>query len=91
MYRQFKDRGLEVVAVNLQEPKSKVDGWLKKHPVTFRIVMDPDSVASRAYRITATPTVYIVGRDGKLVGSVVGERPWTSPKGQALLEALLAQ
>lgn len=88
MHRDFKGRGLEIVAVDLQESKSKVEAWVNKHNTTFRIVMDPDGVASKAYRITATPTVYIVGRDGKLVGSVIGTREWASPKGRALLEEL---
>ena len=89
VHREYKGRGLEVVAVNLQEPKDRVEAWVKKNKVTIRVVLDPESTASRAYRISVTPTVFIVGRDGKLVGAVLGAREWTSPRGRALLEALL--
>ena len=90
VHREYKGRGLEIVALNLKESKSTVTAWVKKHNTTFRIVLDADEAVSRAYRVTATPTVFIVGRDGKLVGSAIGSRDWTSPNGRALLEALLA-
>ena len=77
------------MAVNSQESKSKVEAWVKKHNTTFRILMDPDDTVNRAYRVHVTPTVYVVGRDGKLVGSALGTREWAGPKGRALLEELL--
>ena len=51
--------------------------------------MDPDDAVNKAYRVHVTPTVYLVGRDGKLIGSALGTREWAGPKGRALLEELL--
>jgi len=41
--------------------------------------------------VTGTPTAYLIGRDGLLIGSAVGPRPWTSPSGRALLHALFPE
>ena len=53
------------------------------------MLLDPEGDASGAYRITATPTVYLIGRDGKLVAKALGTKEWTSPQGRALLQHLL--
>ena len=91
MHRDYKSRGLEVLAVNMKESKSLVSSWVKKHNTTFRVLLDPDEAVTRAYRVSATPTVFLVDRDGKFVGTAIGTRDWVSPKGRALLEALLKQ
>ena len=88
VHRQFKDRGLVVLAVNIQEPKSTVAAWVKEKKVTFPIVLDADGAITRAYRVTGTPTVFVLGRNGKLVGVANGTREWTSDKGLALLGTL---
>jgi hypothetical protein len=46
---------------------------------------------SRAYQITGTPTVFLVGRDGRLVAKAPGTKLWASPQGRELLRALLAR
>jgi hypothetical protein len=53
------------------------------------LLLDPDGDASGAYRITATPTVFLIGRDGKLVAKALGTKAWTSEQGRALLQLLL--
>jgi peroxiredoxin len=88
VHRDYKGR-LEVLAINMKEPKTTVSAWVKKNNTTFRVLLDSDEAVTRAFRVTATPTVYIVDRDGRFVGAAIGTRPWTSPKGRALLEALL--
>jgi peroxiredoxin len=89
IHREYKARGLQVLAVNFGEPRDRVARWVKDKQVTFPVVVDPDSTVVDAYRITATPTVYVLDRDGKVVGVAVGTKEWTSPKGRALLDALL--
>ena len=57
--------------------------------VTVPVLLDPDGAVTAAYKVTGTPTVFLVGRDGTLVGKVVGTRDWGGPAGLALLAALL--
>ncbi len=73
----------------MQENRDKVARWVKDKNVSFPVVLDRTGSVTRAYEVTATPTVYIVGRDGKMVAKAVGTRDWTGPRGRAFLEALL--
>ena len=91
MHQEFKDRGLVLYAVNIEESPNTVSAFVKKHNLTMPILLDPDGEASRAYHITATPTVFLIGRDGKLVAKGLGTKTWTSAQGRALLQRLVAK
>ena len=90
MHREFGPRGLAVVAVNIREPRSRVAEWVQANGVSVPVALDADARVTRQYEVTLTPTVFLVGRDGALVGKALGTRAWTSPPGRALLRALTA-
>ena len=90
-HRTFKGRGLIILAVNIQEGRDRVAKWVKEHRVTVPVLLDTDRAVTAAYRVTGTPTVVLVGRDGRSVGRAVGPRGWMTESGRALLTALLAQ
>lgn len=83
--------GLTILLVNVGEPREKVAQVVAARGYTARVLLDPDSRAMEAYRVQATPTVYLIGRDGLLLGRAVGSRRWTEPPGRALLTALLGR
>ena len=90
LHQEYKDAGLVILPVSIEEGRAKVGAWLKKQSsVSLPTLLDPDGDASAAYRITATPTVYLVGRDGKLIAKALGTKDWTSPQGRALMQMLL--
>ena len=89
MHREFKDKGLVVYAVNIEEGKKTVGSWVARNKLTMPVLLDPPGDASGAYQITATPTVFLIGRDGKLVAKALGTKPWTSAQGRALLSYLV--
>jgi peroxiredoxin len=89
LHQDFKDAGLVVLPISIEEGRRKVTAWAPHKTLTMPLLLDPDGDASGAYRITATPTVYLVGRDGKLIAKALGTKPWTSEQGRALLKMLL--
>ena len=89
VHQEYKDAGLVVLTIAIEEGRRKVTGWTPSKSLTMPLLIDPDGNASGAYRITATPTVFLVGRDGKLVAKARGTKPWTSEPGRALLQLLL--
>jgi hypothetical protein len=80
-----------VLAVNLGEGPGKVAAWVRDRNVSVDVLLDAGGGAGPAWRVTATPTTFIVGRDGRLRARAIGPKAWTSTQGRALLEALLAQ
>jgi peroxiredoxin len=86
--REFKDRGLAVLAINIQESRETVVKWIATKSVTSTVLLDRSGSVTNSYRVTATPTAFLIGRDGKLVARAIGTKPWTSKDGRALLAAL---
>ena len=87
--REYRERGLTVLAVNMRESAPKVTRWIQEKNVSFTVVLDRDGAVTHAFDITATPAVFVVGRDGRMVAKAVGTKEWDSPRGRAFLEALL--
>jgi len=91
IHQEYQPRGLSVVAVDMKESPQKVARWVKDKNVSFTVVLDRDGAATRAFDITATPAVFLIGRNGRLVGKAAGTKEWSGPRGRALLDALLAR
>lgn len=91
LYTELKGRGFVLVAVNIEEPERVVRKWARANAVTFPVVLDRDGAVTERYRVFGTPTVYLVDREGRLVGRGVGPREWSGKKGRGLLDGLLAQ
>ena len=89
MHQDVSLRGLTVIAVNIHESKSTVAGWIKEKKVTLPILLDANGEVTRRYRVIATPTAFLIDRQGNIVGRVVGPRDWASPAGKALIAGLL--
>jgi thiol-disulfide isomerase/thioredoxin len=88
VHRQYKDR-LTIVAINIEESRDKVAKWAKDANVSFPILLDTSGAVTRESEVTATPTVFVLSRDGKLVGKALGTKSWTSEPGHALLGRLV--
>ena len=86
---EFGKDGLTVLLVDIAEGRETVAQVVAARGYTSRVLLDPAGRASEAYRIQGTPTVYLIGRDGLLLGHAIGPRPWTQASGRALLAALL--
>jgi hypothetical protein len=91
LHREYRPRGLAVLAVNMEEAADVVEPWVRSRRLTLDVALDPRGVATRAWGITATPATFVVGRDGRLLARGLGTRPWTGCDGRALIEALLTR
>ncbi len=69
IYDHYKDEGLMVLAVNLQEGKSVVSPFAKDFGMNFPIGIDRGGDVGDEYDLLGLPTTYFIGRDG-LIRSV---------------------
>ena len=90
LHREYGPKQVAVLAINIQEGRAKVAAWVKERKVTVPVLLDPEGNVVAAYRVTATPTAVLIGRDGKMIARAAGTRSWLGDKGRALLGALLA-
>jgi thiol-disulfide isomerase/thioredoxin len=70
--KEFADKGLIVLAVDVAESKKKVLEYLKEHPRTCRIVLTPDTNLAAMYAANSYPIYVVVDREGKIVDTQRG-------------------
>jgi cytochrome c biogenesis protein CcmG, thiol:disulfide interchange protein DsbE len=90
VHREWESKGVSVWLVNIREDRGKVARVVAERGYVAPVILDPAGEASKAYGIQATPTAFLIARDGTIVGRAIGPRPWTGPDGRALFQALLA-
>ena len=90
MHREWEPQGVTVLLVDIREDRATVARAVAERGYVAPVVLDPEGSASDAYGIRATPTTFVVARDGTIVGRAVGPRPWTGSDARALFRALLA-
>ena len=89
LYEGFKGRGLALLLVNMGEDAELVRQTVKKRGYTAPVLLDANREVTAAYRVTGTPTVYLVDRRSQIVGRAIGRREWAGEEGRRLLAALL--
>jgi thiol-disulfide isomerase/thioredoxin len=64
LHTELKSKGFEVLGVNLDEDAADAQAFLRKRPVGFTLVGDPDGRCPRVYGVQAMPSSYLVDRQG---------------------------
>jgi len=91
VHRDLKGKGLEVLLIDFREDPDLVRRTVKERGYTAPVLLDESGdVTGKVYGVWGPPTVYLIDRQGRLVGRATGPRPWDSPAGRRLIEALLA-
>ncbi len=71
-YEVFKDRGVEIVAVNVGESNIAVKKFMESYGVNFPVAMDKDRQVTEAYDITPLPTTFLINPEGKVIKVIKG-------------------
>ena len=69
-------RPFEVLAVNLDEPEARVRKFLTQIKVDFTVLLDPEKKVARAWDARILPASFVVGPDGRIRYSLVGDLDW---------------
>src|SRR5260370_15820084 len=70
--REYRDKGLIVLAVDVAESKKTVKKYLDQHPRTSRIVLTDDTNLAAMYEATVYPIYVVIDRDGNIAGTQRG-------------------
>lgn len=71
-YEVFKDRDVEIVAVNVGESNIAVKNFMDAYGVNFPVAMDKDRQVTEAYDITPLPTTFLINPEGKVIKVIKG-------------------
>jgi cytochrome c biogenesis protein CcmG/thiol:disulfide interchange protein DsbE len=75
-----KDQLVILMAAIDGEKERKVQRRIKEKKNTLPVLLDPKAKTARAYGVSFIPISFLINREGLIVGTVVGERDWVSPK-----------
>ncbi len=91
LYQEFKNSDLVVLGVDVKEKKKIVKSYVKKEKLPFPILLDTDGSVARNYGIRSHPVHFLIDRQGKIIGKVMGARNWASAESRNLIRSLVAQ
>ena len=66
LYAQYKDRGVAVIGISLDEDVKPVQEMVASKGMTWPQVLDADQTIRKLFNIKGTPTYYLLDRDGKI-------------------------
>jgi len=89
LYGRYKEKGLEILAVNMRESPEQVLAFMTNNRLSFPALLDADGRVGSAYGVQAIPSSFLIDREGNIVSRIVGSIDWDTPKIRAAFEHLL--
>jgi len=83
--KEYRDKGLIVLAINVGESKKLVKKYLEQHPRSCRIVLMENTNLAAMYEATVYPIYVVIDKDGNLSDEQRGAG------GEAVLRRLVSQ
>jgi peroxiredoxin len=91
LYREFKDRGFVILAVNLMEGPAPIRAFMRELKLTFPVVLDPKGETAMTYSVRGLPATYLIDRRQVIVGRAIGAREWDSKEARDYIRTLLGE
>lgn len=89
LHQELDSKGFTIVAVNLGEPANYVNEFMRSKGFTFTVLLDSHQRVGALYGIRSIPTTYLLDREGKIIGAVVGSREWSTDESIEMFKLLL--
>lgn len=67
LHEKFKDQGVIVLGVSLDEDRADMDGFLKKAKISFATVRDPRGKLAEKLDVNSIPASFLLDKTGKIV------------------------
>ena len=88
-YEAYKDKGFEILGVNVGENWDTVAPFLGNFSLTYPILFDTDSTIIEQWNVLGLPSTFIIDKKGNITHQINGGRDWDNPKfRKALLEII---
>ena len=82
-------RSFEVLAVNLGESETRIRRFMEQVPLDFAVLLDRDTSVAKTWKARILPASFLVGPEGRIRYSVLGEIDWGAERVRnAILELL---
>lgn len=84
IFQKYADQGVVLLGVTADDTEAAYKGWVTRNTekYKFKMAFDPvgkdgweESVFNKGYHVTGFPTMFVIGRDGKISETVSGGGP----------------
>jgi peroxiredoxin len=90
IYTEFKKKGLEVLLVDIREKPDLVKKTVRERGYVAPVLLDQSGdVAGKDWGVWGTPTAYVIDRQGRLSGLVLGPHDWSKPEAKRFVQDLI--
>ena len=72
MWRLYRQKGVVLLGINVQDTVSDADRYIKEFDVTFTNAIDKDGKIMVDYGVTGLPVTFFIDREGIIIGRWVG-------------------
>ncbi len=86
-WSKVKDKGVNMLAINIGEEPNTVFNFIREYPIDFRVLLDQKSRELTNWQMQGLPTTFILNHKGEVVYQAIGEREWDNDE---LLTKVLA-
>lgn len=67
LHRKYSEKGLRIIAINVDKERADIDTFLRKNPAQFIIAFDAAGQTPKQYQVKGMPSSYLIGRAGQLL------------------------
>lgn len=100
LYTDYKSKGLEIVAIGIDDEPSNLEEFRRSYGLSFPILIDRDGSVKSKYKLTGVPETFFLDRDGKITMlvspldgrpaiKITGPVDWDAPRAREQLDLLL--
>jgi len=86
VYSEYHKQGFEIISISLDQSKGVCERFVKLEKMNWHHIYDGEGRLARRYGVRGIPTMYLLGKDGRVVSNTARGRMLETAVRQALAE-----
>ena len=91
LLQKMADKPFAILAVDTGESREEAEAFLKNMPVGFPVLLDPESIEAKRWKVFAMPTSFLIDKRGQVRYLLPGGTEWDDGEGLKLIGEILAE
>lgn len=87
----FKDKGLQIIGINVDENNQDAQTFITNHPANFTVATDTSKQCATGFAVEAMPSTFIIDKKGVIRYVHLGFRPGETAELEKKVTQLLAE
>ncbi len=90
LYQRYKETDFRFLTISIDcGGRESVRKFVERHRYRIPILLDPAGKTLELFEISRIPATFIIDRNGRMIGRVIGPRNWSSPEVFSLVNQIL--